>query len=47
MEHAEHHMPILLSTEGPFAKSEDTNKPCEPLPYTPAPEGFFPDMRGN
>ena len=45
IEHADHHMPILLSTEGPFAKSEDTNKPGEPLPYTAPPEGLFPDMR--
>jgi hypothetical protein len=44
-EHADHHMPILMSTEGPFAKSEDSNKPGEPLPYTSPPEGLFPDMR--
>ena len=40
-------MPILMSTEGPFAKSEDTNKPGEPLPYAAPPEGLFPDMREN
>jgi hypothetical protein len=45
IEHADHHMPILMSTEGPFAKSEDSNKPGEPLPYTPPPAGLFPDMR--
>jgi hypothetical protein len=45
IEHADHHMPILMSGEGPFAKSEDSNKPGEPLPYTPPPEGLFPDMR--
>ena len=38
-------MLILMSTEGPFAKSEDTNKAGEPLPYTAPPEGLFPDMR--
>ncbi|WP_241986564.1 DUF4913 domain-containing protein [Cryobacterium fucosi] len=47
IEHADHHMPILMSTEGPFAKSEDSNKAGEPLPYTAPPEGLFPDMREN
>ncbi|MEC5152630.1 DUF4913 domain-containing protein [Cryobacterium sp. GrIS_2_6] len=45
IEHADHHMPILMSTEGPFAKSEDANKAGEPLPYTVPPAGLFPDMR--
>jgi hypothetical protein len=44
-EHADHHMPILMSTDGPFARSEDSNKPGEPLPYSPPPDGLFPDMR--
>ncbi|PVW03042.1 DUF4913 domain-containing protein [Microbacterium sp. Gd 4-13] len=44
-EHADHHMPILMSPTGPFAKSEDTNKHGEPLPYEPPPDGLFPDMR--
>lgn len=44
-DHADHHMPILLSPEGPFAKSEDKNQPGEPLPYEPPPPGLFPDMR--
>jgi hypothetical protein len=44
-EHADHHMPILMNPDGPFAKSEDSNKPGEPLPYTSPPEGLFPDMR--
>jgi len=44
-EHADHHMPILMSPEGPFAKSEDANKHGEPLPYEAPPEGLFPDMR--
>ena len=47
IEHADHHLPILMSPEGPFAKSEDANKPGEPLPYTAPPEGFFPDVRLN
>lgn len=44
-EHADHHMPILLSSDGPFAKSEDTNRHWEPLPYDSPPAGLFPDMR--
>lgn len=47
IEHADHHMPILLSPEGPFAKSDDSNRPGDPLPYIPPPEGLFPDMRVN
>ena len=38
-------MPILMSTEGQFAKSEDSNKPGDPLPYMAPPEGLFTDMR--
>jgi hypothetical protein len=45
IEHADHHMPILMSPDGPFAKSEDSNKPGAPLPYSAPPEGLFPDMR--
>jgi hypothetical protein len=45
IDHADQHMPVLLSPEGPFARSKDTNEPGEPLPYTPPPEGLFPDMR--
>ena len=45
IEHADHHMPVPMSIEGPFAKSEDSNKPGEPLPYTAPPDGLFPDMR--
>jgi hypothetical protein len=45
IEHADHHMPILLSVDGPFARSKDTNEPGDPLPYTPPPVGLFPDMR--
>ena len=46
-DHADHHMSVLMSTEGPFAKSTDTNTPGEPLPYTAPPKGLFPDMREN
>ena len=47
IEHADHHMPILMSTDGPFAKATDSNNAGEPLPYTSPPEGLFPDMREN
>jgi hypothetical protein len=40
-------MPILMSPEGPFAKSEDKNNPGDPLPYAESPDGLFPDMRGG
>ena len=45
IEHADHHMPILMSPEGPFAKSEDKNTAGEPLPYEAAAAELFPDMR--
>ena len=45
IEHADHHMPILMSPEGPFAKSEDKNNASEPLPYEAPPPELFPDMR--
>ncbi len=50
-DHAEHHMSILLSPDGPFAAAgegrerENTNERGEPLPYTPPPGGLFPDVR--
>ncbi len=50
-DHAEHHMSILLSTDGPFAaagegkNSENVNDKGEPLPYIAPPEGLFPDVR--
>lgn len=45
-DHLDHHMPILMSPDGPFADSVDQNKPGEPLPYEAPPEGMFPDVRG-
>jgi hypothetical protein len=45
IEHADHHMPILLDPDGPFAKSTDRNKHGDPLPYATPPEGLFPDVR--
>lgn len=44
-DHLDHHMPILMSAEGPFADSQDQNKPGEPLPYEAPPAGMFPDVR--
>ena len=48
-DHADHHMGVLLSPDGPFAGVKETdenrNKKGEPLPYTPPPEGLFPDER--
>jgi len=44
-DHADHHMTILLSPDGPFARSKDACDPGEPLPYIEPPAGWFPDMR--
>ena len=44
-DHADHHMSVLLSPDGPFARSKDSCEPGEPLPYTEPPAGWFPDMR--
>jgi hypothetical protein len=46
-DHLDHHMPILMSADGPFADSTDQNKPGEPLPYERPPAGMFPDVRAN
>lgn len=47
VEHADHHMPILLSPDGPFARSKDSNELGDPLPYARPPDGWFPDLRGD
>lgn len=47
-DHADHHMPILLDPDGPFAGAEGEANSCkrgEPLPYAAPPEGLFPDVR--
>jgi len=44
-DHADHHMSVLLSPEGPFSESRDRNEPGEPLPYTTPPVGMFVDVR--
>ncbi|PVE19866.1 hypothetical protein DDA93_00390 [Arthrobacter sp. Bz4] len=43
-EHADHHMPILLSTDGPFkgcTPEKGHNPRLDPLPCAPAPAGLF------
>jgi hypothetical protein len=47
--HADHHMPILMSPQGPFAPADtlDPANHClkgDPLPYRPAPAGMFPPV---
>ena len=44
-DHADHHLQILLDPAGPFMAATGQNRPGEPLPYTPPPEGLFPDLR--
>jgi hypothetical protein len=44
-DHADHHMHVLLSPDGPFARSKDTCEPGAPLPYIAPPAGWFPDVR--
>ena len=44
-DHLDHHTPILMDVEGSFAEAKDPNDPGEALPYTPPPEGMFPDVR--
>lgn len=44
-DHLDHHLPILLSQEGPFGKAKDTSEHGDPLPYNPPPEGLFTDVR--
>ena len=41
-DHADHHMAILLSPAGPFARSQDEAKATDPLPHEPSPDGMFP-----
>ena len=40
-DHADHHLPLLMSKYGPFRKSKDENNDGEPLPYIAPPEGMF------
>ena len=43
-DHADHHMAVLLSPTGPFARSQDQAKTTDPLPYPPPPAGLFPPV---
>ena len=44
-DHADHHMRMLMSPDGPFAASRDQNSEGEPLPYAAPPSGMFIDVR--
>lgn len=44
-DHADHHLGVLMSATGPWARSKDTAGPHEPLPYEAPPAGLFPDVR--
>ena len=44
-DHADHHMRILLSPDGPFATSRSRPGEREPLPYNAPPGGMFVDVR--
>ncbi len=44
-DHADHHMGVLMSPDGPFRKTTGTIDLGEPLPYEPPPPGLFPDVR--
>lgn len=44
-DHADHHMGVLMSPDGPFAKSTGTIDLGEPLPYEAPPPTLFPDVR--
>lgn len=44
-DHADHHLGVLMSPDGPFAWSEDSSQRDEPLPHAEPPPGLFPDMR--
>lgn len=49
-DHADHHMPVLMDPDGPFAgaKADADQNLCrrgELLPYEAPPAGLFPDVR--
>jgi len=46
-DHADYHMAVLTSTNGPFAQSKDTASYDEPLPYEAPPADLFPDVRAQ
>lgn len=44
-DHADYHMQVLMSSDGPFRESKDRNDSDEALPYTAPPPGMFIDVR--
>jgi hypothetical protein len=50
-DHADHHMSVLMSSDGPFSKCSaahghhTADNAIAPLPTDPAPAGMFPDTR--
>ncbi len=44
-DHADHHMSVLLSADGPFSTCRDRTAPGDPLPHADPPAGMFPDTR--
>ena len=48
-DHADHHLPMLMDPEGPFALAtegdENLSRKGDPLPYVAPPPGMFPDVR--
>lgn len=44
-DHVDHHMAVLMHSEGPFAGSEAKTRRGEPLPHEEPPVGLFPDVR--
>lgn len=50
-DHADHHMPVLMSPDGPFHGEDNyeqvnrTQRNGDPLPYEAPPVGLFPDVR--
>ena len=43
-DHADHHLAVLMSPGGPFARSQDEARATDPLPYDPPPAGLFPPV---
>lgn len=44
-DHLDHHMPILMSQDGPFATATSSASAGEMLPCDPPPPSMFPDQR--
>lgn len=46
-DHADPHLAVLMSPTGPWADSQDTASPADPLPYEAPPAGLFRDERAT